>query len=431
MSIKSYTKYKDSNTVWLRNVPEHWEVKRLGYFFEERREKVNDVDYQPLSVTKNGIVPQLVTAAKTDDGDNRKKVCKGDFVINSRSDRKGSSGAATLDGSVSLINIVLKPRDEIKIDFAHHLFRSQPFQDEFYRFGKGIVADLWSTIYSDMRNITLAIPPHMEQDSIAEYLYRETEKIDALVSEQERLIALLKEKRQAVISHSVTKGLDPTAPLKDSGIDWLGNVPSHWEIKSLKFIANVQTGIAKGKDISGKSTIEVPYLRVANVQDGYLDLSDVATITIPIADYSRYALCYGDVLMNEGGDFDKLGRGHIWRDEISQCIHQNHVFAVRPMSVSSEWLNTITGSGYAQFYFMTRSKQSTNLASISSSNIMELPILLPSIAEQIEILTYITKETRKVDDLINNSQRSISLLKERRNALITAAVTGKIDVRGL
>jgi type I restriction enzyme S subunit len=243
MSFQSYPKYKDSGVEWLGEVPEGWELKRLGYYFAERREKVSDKDYPALSVTKNGIVPQLETAAKTDDGDNRKKVCAGDFVINSRSDRKGSSGLAPDDGSVSLINTVLTPFQDMTGRYAHHLLRSVVFQEEYYRYGRGIVADLWSTNFSEMRNILLAVPNLPEQTSIANFLDRETDKIDALVAEQENLIALLKEKRQAVISHAVTKGLDPTVPMKDSGIEWLGEVPAHWDVKRIKHLCTI---ISKG-----------------------------------------------------------------------------------------------------------------------------------------------------------------------------------------
>lgn len=140
------------------------------------------------------------------------------------------------------------------------------------------------------------------------------------------------------------------------------------------------------------------YLRVANVQDGYLALENMAEIEIPETDLPRYLLQSGDVLMNEGGDFDKLGRGHVWRAEIAPCIHQNHVFAVRPHGVSPEWGNAITGSNYAQFYFMTRSKQSTNLASISSTSIMELPVVLPPPEEQKALLTFLEKQTAGVAD---------------------------------
>ncbi|MBD9414088.1 restriction endonuclease subunit S [Pseudomonas sp. PDM16] len=219
----------------------------------------------------------------------------------------------------------------------------------------------------------------------------------------------------------------PYPAYKDSGVEWLGRVPEHWQIKRLKHIANVQTGVAKGKDNEGKDTIEVPYLRVANVQDGYLSLDDVATIEIPREDLTRYSLQPGDVLMNEGGDFDKLGRGSVWQGEIEPCIHQNHVFAVRPTAVSSAWLNAFTGSLAAQFYFMGRAKQSTNLASISSSNIMELPVAIPPANEVDLLLAHLDRETVRIDALIEKKTRFIELLREKRQALITHAVTKGLD----
>jgi type I restriction enzyme S subunit len=280
-------------------------------------------------------------------------------------------------------------------------------------------------------NLFIPVPPLREQHAIATFLDRETAKIDALVEEQRRLIELLKEKRQAVISQAVTKGLNPNVPMKDSGIAWLGEVPAHWRLARLKFVAHVQTGVAKGKDNTGKVTVEVPYLRVANVQDGYLDLDDIATIEIPADDLPRYCLRAGDVLMNEGGDFDKLGRGHVWDGSIDPCIHQNHVFAVRPLSIGPRWLNAVTSSDYAQFYFMSRSKQSTNLASISSTNLMDLPVVVPPAEEQEALLKAIDSQCAKFDQMIESGRSAIQLLMERRSALISAAVTGKIDVRGL
>jgi type I restriction enzyme S subunit len=219
--------------------------------------------------------------------------------------------------------------------------------------------------------------------------------------------------------------------MKDSGIEWLGEVPEHWEVVALKRVAAVQTGIAKGKDNSGIETIDVPYLRVANVQDGYIDLSEVATIDIPIELLDRYRLQPGDVLMNEGGDFDKLGRGHIWDGQIDPCIHQNHVFAVRPHSMLSSWLNLVTSSDYAQFYFMSKSKQSTNLASISSTNLMELPVTVPPEQEQAQTVDFVYQQVARLDELTREAQSAIILFNERRAALISAAVTGKFDVRGL
>ena len=425
---QAYSEYKDSGVEWLGQLPSHWGAKRLGQFFDERREKVSDEDYPALSVTMQGIVPQLETAAKTDAGDNRKLVLKNDFVINSRSDRKGSSGVSTYDGSVSLISIVMTPRD-IHPPFVHHLLRSYPFQEEFYRYGKGIVADLWSTNSSEMRNILIPDVPTSEQAKIAAFLDLETAKIDALIEKQQRLIELLKEKRQAVISHAVTKGLNPNTPMKDSGVEWLGEVPAHWLVRRLKHSAALQSGIPKGKDLAGRVTIDVHMLRVANVQDGYLDLTDVHSIQIEPSEVERYSLKYGDVLMNEGGDNDKLGRGAVWRSEITPCIHQNHVFAIRPITVEPEWLDLVTRASYAKFHFYRVAKQSTNLASISSTNIKETPLLIPPEKERAEIISYVDRQLKKFELLEQKSRLQIELIQERRTALISAAVTGKIDVR--
>jgi len=301
VSFPRYPEYKDSGVEWLGEVPVHWEVKRLNHYFKERREKASDKEFIPLSVTMGGIVPRLETAAKTQDGDNRKKVVAGDFVINSRSDRKGSSGISPTDGTVSLICIVLEPQGTDR-RFVHHLLRSVAFQEEFYRYGKGIVADLWSTGVADMKNIVLAMPPSKEQRAIAAFLNHETGKIDALIEEQRRLIELLKEKRQAVISHAVTKGLDPNVPMKDSGVEWLGEVPAHWTVAALRWYATIQGGLAKGKKYGlDEPVVSRPYLRVANVQDGHFNLSAVHDVAVGLSEVSRYELREGDVLMNEGG----------------------------------------------------------------------------------------------------------------------------------
>ncbi|MDE9535886.1 restriction endonuclease subunit S [Xenorhabdus bovienii] len=425
---QAYPEYKDSGVEWLGEIPSHWNIKRLGQFFEERREKVSDKDFPPLSVTMQGIVPQIDTAAKTDAGDNRKLVLKNDFVINSRSDRKGSAGVSQLIGSVSLISIVMEPKN-INPKFAHHLLRSYPFQEEFYRYGKGIVADLWSTNSSEMKNILIPELPKDESDAIASFLDHETAKIDNLIEKQQKLIELLKEKRQAVISHAVTKGLNPDVPMKDSGVEWLEEVPEHWIIRRLKHTASLQSGMPKGKDLAGKKIISVPMLRVANVQDGYLDLDDVHNIDVEKNQLERYLLRVGDVLMNEGGDNDKLGRGAIWAAPINNCIHQNHVFAIRPKAIESEWLDMLTRAAYAKFHFYRVAKQSTNLASISSTNIKETPLLIPPKKERDEILKFVNFQLDKLKATEEQSVKQVALLQERRTALISAAVTGKIDVR--
>ena len=194
---------KPSGISWIGDIPEHWEVDKISQHFTERREKVSDKDFPALSVSKEGVTPQLETAVKTDNGDNRKKVCKGDFVVNSRSDRKGSCGFSAYDGSVSLINIVLKPRD-INGRYYHYMFRSNNYIEEFYRLGRGIVADLWTTRYIEMRNIMIPIPPLNEQQEIVDYIDRKTTEIDRLVVELTYQVEYLKEYKQRLIADVVT-----------------------------------------------------------------------------------------------------------------------------------------------------------------------------------------------------------------------------------
>ncbi len=210
--------------IMLQGVPLHWRVVKLGQLFEERREKVNDRDFAPLSVTRNGVVPQMEHVAKTDDSDNRKKVCVGDFVINSRSDRRGSSGLSELEGSVSLINLVLHPRQGYP-RFLHYLLKSYAFQEEFYRVGHGIVADLWTTRFSDMKGIPVGLPDLPTQTTIADFLDRETARIDQLIEKKEQWTELLSESMASVI-HEAVIGVGGELENRQA-LECPGSEPSH------------------------------------------------------------------------------------------------------------------------------------------------------------------------------------------------------------
>jgi type I restriction enzyme S subunit len=195
---------KDSGVAWLGAVPAHWAVQRIGTAFEERSEKVNDTDYPPLSVSMAGIVPQMESVAKTDNNENRKRVAIGDYVINSRSDRRGASGISIYDGSVSVISIVLSPKRAFFGKYLHHLFRSYRFIEEFYRVGRGIVEDLWTTRYSVMKGIEFSYPPYEEQAAIAAYLDTQTAQIDRIAANLNQQIEQLQTLRKALINEVVT-----------------------------------------------------------------------------------------------------------------------------------------------------------------------------------------------------------------------------------
>ena len=272
------------------------------------------------------------------------------------------------------------------------------------------------------------LPPPRQQQALADYLDRETARIDALVAAKERLLTLLAEKRRAIITRAVTRGLDPRAPLRDSGVPWLGEIPAHWRLTRLKFAADVRGGLALGKDYGFGKLEEYRYVRVANVQDGYLDLDDVKTVRVPQTEAANFLLRAGDVLMNEGGDDDKLGRGCIWNGEIAPCLHQNHVFAVRPRLVEPEWIDVWASSGTARFHFELYAKRTTNLASISAANLKELPLLVPPRDERLEIVSDCAAARERFGNACSTVTDTIALLRERRAALIAAAVTGRLDV---
>lgn len=195
---------RDSGIDWIGPIPETWGVGRIGGLYQQRNEKVSDEDFLPLSVTKKGVIPQLETAAKTNNHDNRKLVKAGDFVINSRSDRRGSCGISLCDGSVSLINTVLEPRELMSPSYYGYLFHTAEFADEFYKWGHGIVDDLWTTRWQDMKSMKVPLPPLEEQQRIADYLDKRCAAIDSAVDARTKQLERLEDYRKALIYAYVT-----------------------------------------------------------------------------------------------------------------------------------------------------------------------------------------------------------------------------------
>ena len=435
MKYQAYPDYKDSGVEWLGDVPEHWTVSKIKFIApyqvgwtpptkndanfdgENLWANISDLRGKIIHDTAKKISDEAAKAASMD-------ITPGGSLLYSF---KLSVGSVSFAGKDMYTN-------EAIASFLEGA--TLPLSYLYYVLPKFVIENASTNIYGArilnqelISNAMLLAPSTQEAEIIANFLDHETAKIDTLIEKQQQLIKLLKEKRQAVISHAVTKGLNPNVPMRDSGVEWLGEVPEHWVVRRLKHTSNLQSGIPKGKDLTGKISISVPMLRVANVQDGYLDLNDVHEMAIEPEQLERYSLEYGDVLMNEGGDNDKLGRGAVWKSEIAPCIHQNHVFAIRPYSIEPEWLDLLTRASYAKFYFFMVAKQSTNLASISSTNIKETPLLIPSKMERGEIMDYVLRKLKAFENIEEKCTAQIMLFQERRTALISAAVTGKIDVR--
>ncbi|WP_343351309.1 restriction endonuclease subunit S [Pseudomonas sediminis] len=437
MSFSTYPAYKDSGVQWIGNVPEHWDVVRLRNIFLIQKRIAGKLGFDVLSITNKGVKVKDIESGDgqlSSDYSKYQLVMKGEFAMNHMDLVTGYVDISAFDGVTSPdYRVFSAAHPELDSPrFMLRLLQNAYHQKLFFPFGQGSAhLGRWRLPAEEFKDFFFPRPSRSEQTKIALFLDHETARIDALIEEQQRLIELLKEKRQAVISHAVTKGLDPTVPMKDSGVEWLGEVPAHWNVGTLRWYATIQGGVAKGKDYEGRETVVMPYLRVANVQNGYVDLAEVKEIAVLESEVERYRLRAGDVLMNEGGDNDKLGRGTVWQAQIDPCLHQNHVFAIRPNGLlRAEWLAAFTQAEQARTYFYLNSKQSTNLASISASNVMSLALPIPSEKEQLEILTYLEADRIRHEELTAVAVLTVELLQERRSALISAAVTGKIDVRG-
>ncbi len=437
MEYKRYQQYKDSGVEWVGESPEHWDESIISALFEDnKRKNKGSAEQNLLSLSYGRIINKDID---TEEGllpasFETYQIVEPDYIVLRLTDLQNDQrslrvGHVRERGIITSAYTALKKKSRrmSSARYFYYLLHAYDLMKVFYGMGAGVRQSLG---FDELKKIRLLVPDEDEQESIVQFLDRETARIDALIQKKQRLIELLKEKRQAVITQAVTKGLDPSVPTKDSGVEWLGVVPEHWSVAKLRWLATLQGGIAKGKDVVGKDSVTMPYLRVANVQDGYVDLSEVKEIEVLKSDVKRYLLRQQDVLMNEGGDNDKLGRGTVWNGDIEPCLHQNHVFSIRTeQRLLPEWLALYSRSHSAKAHFFLRSKQSTNLASISSSNIMDTSVPVPPLDEQRTILSYVDTTIERFDRLEVNASRSIELLKEHRSALITAAVTGQIDVR--
>lgn len=407
---------------WIQSLPNEWSITKIGSHFKCRNEKVNDTDYPPLSVAKQGVVPQIETVAKTDANDNRKLVLMNDFVINSRSDRKESCGLSKLNGSVSLINHVLYQNDQdYYMPFVGILFKNYGFAEEFYRWGHGIVADLWTTRWQEMKNIEIPLPPLKEQKLIFDFLTNRTSKIDQLISNQERQIEKLKEYRQAIITKAITKGLDPNVPMKNSGIEWIGEIPNNVNVSSVKNFYDITLGkMLQPKQESENDTIEYYYC-AANFGNNCLKTDDLKQMWFSAKEKEKYSLKRGDLLVVEGGD---VASSSIIGADVSNIYFQNSIHRVRPIHGLNEYLHYylifVKGSGY----FDVNCNKAT-IMHFTKDKFSNLPFLIRKTDEQKKIITFLNKEETKINRLISIKEKKIEFLTNYKKSLIYEYVTGK------
>lgn len=418
---------KDSGVEWIGTIPTNWKLNKIGTLYDERSTKVNDSEYPPLSVTKQGIVPQLETAAKTDNGDNRKLIKKNDFVINSRSDRRGSCGISEYEGSCSLINTVLRPRKNMCNTYYGYVFRSERFADEFYRWGNGIVDDLWSTKWSNMKRIYIPSPTLDEQKCIADYLDEKCSKIDAIIEKQQTVIEKLKAYKLSVITEAVTKGLNPDVKMKDSGIKWVDSIPSKWENRKMLSILSMR--VVDGPHESPELFDEgIPYISATAVVNGKIDFSLMrGYISSEYCDEcdKRYKPKQGDILVIKLG----ASTGKVAMVETNDRF--NIWVPLAAVRCNEEAFPRFVYYAFQSDYFLRQMELSWTFGTqqtLGVKTIEQLRILVPPISEQGEISTYLDIKCSAIDNVIAHKEAIIEKLTSYKKSLIYEVVTGKKEI---
>lgn len=412
MTLPRYPDYKDSGVPWLGEVPGHWDSRRTKYLFDLMARDVAEDD-GIVTAFRDGEVT-LRANRRTDGFTNALKevgyqgVRKGDLVIHAMDAFAGAIGVADSDGKSTPVYSVCKPKNSTSnAHYYAHVLRHMALGGFINSLAKGVRERSTDFRWADAGSLYLPLPPIDEQDAIVCFLDRETAKIDALIAEQETLLALLAEKRQATISHAVTRGLNPNVAMKDSGVTWLGEVPAHWEVAPLRWYARISSGDAiASADLSHEPDENRSILAIGG--NGLMGFTDRSNIDSPVIAVGRVGALCGNV---HSVDAPAWISDNALSLKASNTFHRQYLVA----ALKARNLNEIA------------SKTAQPL--VTGTQVLDQRIPLPSIDEQQRIVEFLDTETAKLDALKAEAQRGIELLKERRNALIAAAVTGKIDVR--
>jgi type I restriction enzyme S subunit len=440
MGAKPYPAYKDSGIEWIGEIPEHWNVKRLKDVAECRLSNVDKhtVDGEPsvylcnyVDVYKNDFITsdiRFMAATATVRQISRLGIQTDDVLITKDSESPDDIGVPALVRTIvpSLVCgyhlALIRPDGQVQDGaFTFRYLASKSATSQFQVLAKGITR--YAIGKGEISRLFIPSPPLEEQKLIASFLDRETGKIDTLVEKQQQLISLLKEKRQSLISHTVTKGLNPNVRMKDSGVEWIGEIPEHWEVKRLKDVVKVWMGNSFPSDDLGDDG--VPVIRMSDIRNERVVLDGVKRIPAQPT-FDRFKLMANDIVYGMSGS---VGNIAMVDSEVLPCYLNQRVACVREINRVDHrfsWFFLVSKCFTEQ---ILDSATGTAQINVSPTAFRSSTIPTPPLDEQKQIALFLDQETSKIDQLIDKANQSIALLKERRSSLISAAVTGKIDVR--
>ncbi len=433
MSLPRYLSYKAESADWLGDIPNHWDVCKFRHVFTESSEKI-DGTIVGVMLSVSGYRGVEI---KEYDDENRRRldedligyriVRPGQLVVNTMWLNYAGLGVSEHEGYVSPAYRSYDIAEGFNKRFIHHMMRSESFVRGYTKYLTGIRPNSLQMSRDDLMAFSVLKPPVQEQDAIADFLDRETAKIDALIAEQEKLIALLAEKRQATIFRAVTRGLDPNVPLKDSGVPWLGKVPAHWRVARLSYFARVENGTTPSRAIQEYwDNGDVPWLASGEVNQFYIESSSEFITKKALNECSLRLLPVGTIVIGMVGQGKTRGLPGMLK--LPAAINQNLAAISLGSSLDSDYVLFVMLAAYE---WIRESGRGGNQAAMNCEIISALRIPVPAIDEQRNVAHFIKAEIARLDTLRQRADSAITLLKERRAALISAAVTGKIDVRGL
>ena len=451
MSLPRYPKYKESGVAWLGEVPGHWEVKRVRFVAE-----LNPSKSELTNVSRDTSVSFVPMDAIGEDGslslDKEKPISEvetgytyfrnGDVTVAKITPCYENGKGALMHGLLNGIGfgttelIVARPKaNQITGTYLHYIFISPDFRGlgESHMYGAGGQKRVPDDF---IRDFATAFPPVAEQTQIAAFLDRETVKIDELVAEQRRLMALLKEKRQAVISHAVTRGLNPDAPLKPSGIEWLGDVPEHWDVQRIKYLARTieQGWSPQCEGFPAEAEGEWGVLKVGCVNGGTFRPSENKLLPPDLQPIPALAISRNDLMISRANTRELVGGAAVAEHDYPTLMLCDKLYRIRfdTKQACPQFVCFYLGSTVVRGQIeLEATGASASMVNIGQSVIMELVIAAPPFEEQRDIVQALDRELSKLNTLTIEAQRAVTLLQERRTALISAAVTGQIDVRGV
>ncbi|HHQ4508143.1 TPA: restriction endonuclease subunit S [Aeromonas hydrophila] len=438
-----YPAYQKSEAEWIGQLPSEWNLKRGKYVFHEINERSESGDEQLLSVSEYyGVKPRQDVAeegeflSRAESLVGYKKCQVDDLAMNIMLAWKTGLGVSEYEGIISPAYAVFRFYLSVAVPaYMHYLLRTEMYSGHFKTLSTGVIDSRLRLYPETFSTIEIVLPSVEEQRSIAAFLDYETARIDRLIAQQQRLIELLKEKRQAVISHAVTKGLNPNAPMKDSGVEWLGQVPEHWVVGPIKYTLQSKKGACKAGPFGSHLTnddmtgSDVKVITQRNVIDDDMEVGDSYISSDKYKELRAFTIQKGDILVTTRGT---IGRTALFQQEYTAILHPCLIRLQADGAILlPEWLSLlIQESGYVVEQILIKSN-ATTIEVIYSESLLNVDIAYPpSESEQIDVLDFINCQKMKFQHLISAAGRAISLMQERRTALISAAVTGKIDLRG-